>query len=62
MGLWEPGGYILACADYNWDTQRRLVAGNIVTSNEENVAPNLLTIAWPIDFLIVFILNSNLKK
>lgn len=61
LGLREPGGYTLVGADCNWDTRRRL-EGNTVTSDKKNIAPNLLTIAWPIDFLIVFILNSNLKK
>lgn len=62
MELWESGRCILAHADCKWDTQRRLAAGNTVTSNKENVSPNLLTITWTNDFLILFILNNNLKK
>lgn len=62
MGLWEPGGRTLAHDDCKWDTQRRLEAGNAVTSDKENVSPNLLAITWTDDFLIVFILNNNFKK
>lgn len=31
-------------------------------SDKGNVSPNLLTIAWPNDFLRVFILNNDFKK
>lgn len=58
MGSW---GCTLSCADGNWDTQRTLMAGDTVTSDEGTVSPNLQTIAWLNDFRIVFILNNNLK-
>ena len=32
------------------------------TSEKGNIFPNLLTVAWPNDLLIVFILCNNLKK
>lgn len=37
------------------------MAGDTVTSDEGTVSPNLQTIAWLNDFLIVFNLNNNLK-
>lgn len=60
--LREPGGCTLAHGDGNWDTRRRLVASNTVTYDKGNVSPDLLMIAWPNDFQIVFILNNNFKK
>lgn len=61
-GALGSGGCTFSCADSTWDIQWRLVGGDTVISDKGNVSPNLLTIAWPNDFLIVFILNNNFER
>lgn len=62
LGLWEPRGCAFVHVDGRWDTQRRLVASDTILSDKGTVPPNLLTFAWPSDFLIVFILSNNFKS
>lgn len=54
-------GCTVAYASGNWDTQGGWWQVK-VTSDKGNIPPNMLKIAWTNNFLIVFILNNNLKK
>lgn len=38
------------------------MASDTILSDKGTVPPNLLTFAWPSDFLIVFILSNNFKS
>lgn len=61
MGLWGLGDCTLAYAGGTRDTQGGWWQVKD-TSDKGNISPNILRIAWPNNFLIVFILNNNLKK